>query len=101
MISYLSTPSKLPCSDNSFMILMARLRWPISVIAKPKSHGKAKTTATQNSHGKIKKSRQNEKATAKQNSHFWAITHFVLLTYFIVFNIIIIINPLFFVDRFT
>ena len=54
MISYLSTPSKLPCSDNSFMILMARLRWPISVIAKQNSHGKTKKPRQGKNHGNTK-----------------------------------------------
>ena len=45
------------------------------VTAKPRSHGKAKshdkakTTAAQNSHSKMKNSRQNKIATAKQKSH--------------------------------
>ena len=34
-----------------------------------KIHDKAKTTATQNSHCKMKNSRQNKIATAKQKSH--------------------------------
>ena len=45
------------------------------VMAKPrsqgktKSHDKAKTTAAQNSHSKMKNSRQNKIATANQKSH--------------------------------
>ena len=74
IISYLSTHIVIIV----LMVLMARLRWPISVIGKQNSLGntkkpqqnkkprQAKTTVTQNSHGKIKKSRQNEKAMAKQ-----------------------------------
>ena len=41
------------------------VRWPTSVTAKQKSHGKAKTTTKLKSHGKTKKPRQNKKATAK------------------------------------
>ena len=38
-------------------------------MAKPKSHDKAKTITTQNNHSKMKNSRQNKIATAKQKSH--------------------------------
>ena len=57
---------------NNYIYLLRQLRWPIGVTAKPKSHGKTKKSwqnqkarANQKSHGKTKKLGQNKTATAK------------------------------------
>ena len=64
-----STLTKVVSNDSSLEITVAhKCHGKNKNHGKTKSHDKAKTTATQNSYGKMKFSRQNKKATTKLKS---------------------------------